>query len=84
MKAILMLIAMGFLAGCAGPGPHSWAPASNYGKTVKQAWLECDFEAEKAAPMMDMTKSAFAQGFAQGDIRRKCMRAKGFHKKGYN
>ena len=79
MRIISVLVITFVLVGCTRPGPSSWAPASSAGKTVSQAWLECDFEAEKAAPMMDRTTSAFAQAFAQGDIRRKCMKAKGFY-----
>lgn len=64
------------LAGCVQR--TQWVPTKYAKIEFEQARNECVFEAEKAAPMMDMSKSAFAQGAAQNDIFAKCMKAKGF------
>lgn len=73
---ILTTLATIALTGCV----HSqqWVPTKYAKVDHEQAQNECRFEAEKAAPMMDLSKSAFAQSAAQGDIFRKCMQAKGF------
>lgn len=61
-------------------GPRwKWAPGPRTSMSLEQAIAECDYEAEKAAPMMDMSKSAFAIAATQGDIKYKCMKAKGFY-----
>lgn len=76
-KQILMTtIAAITLTGCVSR--TQWVPTKYAKLDLEQARNECVYEAEKAAPMMDMSKSAFAQGAAQNDIFAKCMKAKGF------
>lgn len=75
-KLILTTVVTVALTGCV----HSqqWVPTKYAKVDLEQAQNECRFEAEKAAPMMDLNANVFAQGAAQGDIFRKCMQAKGF------
>lgn len=78
MQKFLILITATtvLLAGCAHRA--QWVPTKYAKVDLEQAGNECSFEAEKAAPMMDLSANVFAQGAAQGDIFRKCMQAKGF------
>lgn len=64
--------------GTACAAPMKWTPGPHAKTDIEQAQAECDFEAEKAAPMMDLNANVFAQASAQGDIKAKCMKAKGF------
>ena len=75
-QILLTTIATITLAGCANR--TQWVPTKYAKLDLEQVRNECVYEAEKAAPMMDLSKSAFSQGAVQGDIFRKCMQAKGF------
>ena len=77
MKSKLLIITLSLvLAGCVSRA--EWVPTQYSKISLEQAQNECTFEAEKSAPMMDMSKSVFTQGAAQNDIFSKCMKAKGF------
>lgn len=75
-QILLTTIATIALTGCVSR--TQWVPTKYAKLDLEQARNECVYEAEKAAPMMDLSKSAFAQGAAQNDIFTKCMKAKGF------
>lgn len=64
------------ITACAAP--MKWTPGPYAKIDLEQARAECDFEAEKAAPLMDLNANVWAQQAAQGDIRTKCLKAKGF------
>lgn len=77
MRSKLLIITLSLvLVGCISR--TEWVPTQYSKVSLKQAQNECIFEAEKAAPMMDMSKSVFAQGATQNNIFSKCMKAKGF------
>ncbi|OAN53864.1 hypothetical protein A6A04_13305 [Paramagnetospirillum marisnigri] len=55
-----------------------WKPSPRANMAVDQAFYECQFEAEKAAPMGDLRRSGFEIAAIQDGIFRSCMRSKGF------
>ena len=66
------------LSACQTAGPQDYKRVRTTLMPVDQAFYECEFEAEKAAPMSDLTRSPFALAAMQSDIMRKCMLAKGY------
>lgn len=74
MRFILLAL---LLTGCQANQPK-WTATQYADKPLDQARAECEYEAEKAAPMSDLSKSPFGQAMAQHDIVRKCLKAKGF------
>lgn len=75
---IFTLIAL-TLTACANHMTTRWAKAPYATMSFEQAQAECEFEAEKGAPMSDLSKSAFGQAFSQNDIKKKCLKAKGYY-----
>ena len=78
-KRAIVLGAALALAGCAPPS-QSYRSTSLATTNVDQAYNECQFEADKAAPMADLRQSPLALAVQQRQIIDSCMRAKGFQR----
>ena len=79
-KTIILLSAtLISVTACVNHMTTRWAKAPYATMSFEQAQAECEFEAEKGAPMSDLSKSAFGQAFSQNDIKKKCLKAKGYY-----
>lgn len=76
---ILLAVTLLSVSACASHMTTRWTKAPYATVSFEQAMAECEFEAEKGAPMSDLSKSAFGQAFSQNDIKKKCLKAKGYY-----
>lgn len=72
MKTIILASTIALTA-CGAPAPYRQVHQSN--TPVDIAKRECDYEAEKATASIP---NAFAAGWMQATVMRKCMASKGF------
>lgn len=72
MKILLIIIVPLMLSACSG---MQWVQASKDAKPLQKSLNECQFEIDKAT---DYSASGIEQGFKSADIRRSCMKVKGW------
>lgn len=72
MKVLLVLAVSLMLAACSG---MQWVQTSKDAKPLQKSLDECQFEIDKAT---DYSASGIEQGFKTAEIRRSCMKIKGW------